>query len=333
MTVHLVAEYQGQHFFVMECIEGQSLADLVRTGPLPPAKAAHYVETIAETIHYAHQHFVLHCDLKPANILVDEEGKPYVTDFGLSKRLGEGGKYLPASAVGGTAGFMAPEQAASGELTTSADVYGLGATLYTLLTGSPPFHAKTLPELMKKVREEVPKRPRERNPSVDKDLDAICMKCLDKDRDRRYESAYGLARDLARYQAGEETTARVWDWKERTIGWRRRNPLVAGLISAVILTSIVAVLMAVSIDDARKEAILQETLQSNSFAARDLAQTALLQLRDLGAPSNWLPATRHCPGSWREGMSLVWGHTFNRCAARSPLSLPVALSWLLTASS
>ncbi len=290
VTVHQIGEYQGRHFFVMEYIEGQSLADLIRSGPLPPAKAAHYVKTIAEAIHYAHQRQILHCDVKPANILVDEEGKPYVTDFGLSRRLGEGAKYLLASALGGTPEYMAPEQAASGELTTTTDVYGLGATLYTLLTGhppfqltgEPPFHVTTLLGLMKQVRGEDPKRPNERNPSVDRDLDAICMKCLNKDRDGRYRSAYGLTRDLAQYQAGEETTARVWDWKEQTIGWRRRNPLVAGLISAVILTSIMAVVMAVSIVDVREDDILQETLQSNSFAARDLAQTALLQLRDLG---------------------------------------------------
>ncbi len=282
VRVHHIAENRGRHFFVMECIEGQSLADLVRTGPLPPAKAAHYVKTIAEAIHYAHQRQILHCDLKPANILVDEEGKPYVTDFGLSRRLGEGAKFLLASALGGTPEYMAPEQAASGELTTATDVYGLGATLYTLLTGYPPFHAKALLGLMKQVREEDPKRPRERNPAVDKDLDAICMKCLNKDKDRRYGSAYGLARDLAQYQTGEETTSRAWDWKERMTGWRRRNPLIAGLISAVIMTSIMAVVVAVSIVDARKDALLQETLQSNSFAARDLAQTALLQLRDLG---------------------------------------------------
>ena len=205
VTVHQVAEYQGQHFFVMEYIEGKSLADLVGDRPLPSTKAAQHVKTIAEAIHYAHQRQILHLDLKPANILLDEQGKPYVTDFGLAKRMGDNARYLPYSAVGGTATYMAPEQVVGGELTTATDVYGLGAILYALLTGSPPFKAETLPQTLKLVRDEPPKPLSERNPNVEKDLEAICLKCLSKDKDQRYGSAYGLAMDLSRYQAGEET--------------------------------------------------------------------------------------------------------------------------------
>jgi len=281
VTVHQVAEYEGHHFFVMEYIEGQSLAELLAGKPLPSARAAQYVKTLAEAIHYAHQRQVLHCDLKPANILLDEEGKPYVSDFGLAKRLGENARYLPSSGAGGTAGYMAPEQVVGDELTTATDVYGLGAILYTLLTGSPPFQSKTLAETLRSVRDDEPRPAGERNPGIDKDLEAICMKCLLKDKDQRYGSAYGLARDLDRYQALEETTARRWNRRERTMRWSRRNPVVAGLISAVALISILTVGMAVSIAHARTQAQLQEALQSNSFAARDLARTALLQLRDL----------------------------------------------------
>ena len=281
VTVHHVSEHKGQHFFVMEHIEGKNLADLLRDGPLPSTQAAHYVKTIAEAIHYAHQRQILHCDLKPANILLDEEGKPYVVDFGLAKRLGDNARYLPTSAIGGSPGYMAPEQAAQEELTTATDVYGLGAILYALLTGSPPFQAGTLLETLKQVRDEAPQAPSKRSPNVDKDLEAICLKCLDKDKDQRYGSAYGLARDLARYQSGEETTARPWRRRERTIRWCRQNPAVAGLISTVAVISILTVVMAVSIAQARRSAQLQEALQSNSFAARDLARTALLQLQNL----------------------------------------------------
>src|SRR5207249_4613396 len=173
VTVHQVAEHQGQHFFVMEYIEGQSLAELVGDSPLPSAQAAQYVKTIAGAIHHAHQRQILHCDLKPANILVDDEEKPYVTDFGLAKRMGENARYLPTSAVGGTASYMAPEQVVGDELTTATDVYGLGAILYTLLTGSPPFRAKTLPEILIQVRDEFTNPPRKLNQEVDQDHEDI----------------------------------------------------------------------------------------------------------------------------------------------------------------
>jgi len=281
VTVHQVAEYQGQHFFVMEYIEGQSLAALVGDKPLPVTQAAEYVRTIADAIHYAHQRQILHCDLKPANILLDEHGKPCVSDFGLAKRLGENARYLPTSAGGGSPGYMAPEQVVGSELTTATDVYGLGGILYKLVTGSSPFQARTVLETLKMVREELPLPPGERNPDVDKDLEAICLKCLNKDKDQRYGSAYGLARELDRYLAGEETSARRWSGRKRSIQWCRRNPLAAGLVSAVVVISILTLSMALSTAQARKRAQLQEALQSNSFAARDLARTALLQLRDL----------------------------------------------------
>src|SRR2546427_6285211 len=153
-------------------------------------------------------------------------------------------------------------------------------SLYALLTGSPPFRGRRLAETLKLVREESPTPPSEWNPKVDKDLEAICLKCLSKDKDQRYGSAYGLGNDLDRYQAGQETTARPWGQRERGIRWCRRNPLVAGLISAVALVSILTVIMALSIAQAQKVALIQEAV---GFAARDLAKTELLQLRDLGS--------------------------------------------------
>ncbi len=282
VTVHHVAEYDGQHFFVMDYIEGRSLADLVHEPPLASSNnAVQYLKTIADAIHYAHQRQILHCDLKPANILIDDEGKLYVTDFGLAKRLGEDGKYLPLSTAGGTATYMAPEQVTGDEFTTATDIYGLGGILYALLTGSSPFRGKTLEETLKRVREESPTPPRARNPEVDKDLEAICLMCLKKNKDERYGSAYGLVRDLERYQNGEETAARRWTRRERVVGWCRRNPVIAGMISAVTLMSILTLVMAVSTAKARESAQLQDALQTNTFAARDLATTALFQLTEL----------------------------------------------------
>ncbi len=280
VTVHHVAEHNGQHFFVMDYIEGRSLADLVRERPLPPSNAVQHLKTIADAIHYAHQRQILHCDLKPANILLDDEGKLYVTDFGLAKRLGEDGKYLPQSTAGGTATYMAPEQVTGDEFTTATDIYGLGGILYALLTSAPPFRGKTLGETLRRVRDESPTPPRSRNPDVDKDLEAICLMCLKKNKDERYGSAYGLVRDLERYQNGEETAARRWTHRERAVGWCRRNPGLAGLVASIAVISILTIVMAVSIARKREQSQLEQVRQSNNFAARDLAKTALLQLRD-----------------------------------------------------
>ncbi len=319
VTVYQVAEHQGQHFFVMDFIDGQSLAELIRKGgPLPSAKAAQYVRTIAEAIHYAHQRQILHCDLKPANILLDGDGRPYVTDFGLAKRLVEnarsGSEAVRSGPGGGSPVYMAPEQAmaamprgdpsqdelttatdvhvpvamdptsaaATGhELTTATDVYGLGAILYELLTGSAPFHGEALQQTLKRVAYDPPDPPSERSPNIDKDLEAICLKCLSKDKDQRYGSAYGLAMDLGRYQAREETTARQWRRKESAVRSCHRNPVATGLISGVGLISILTVIMAVAVYQAGTEALIQTALRSNSSAAKNLARTALLQVWDL----------------------------------------------------
>jgi len=281
VTVHQVAEHNGQHFFVMDYIEGKSLADLISERRPSSDEGVQYLKTIADAIHYAHQRQILHCDLKPANILIDDQGKLYVTDFGLAKRLGEDGKYMPQSAGGGTATYMAPEQVTGDEeLTTATDIYGLGGILYALLTGSSPFRGKTLQETLRQVREDSPVPPRARNAEVDKDLETICLMCLKKDKDQRYGSAYGLVRDLERYQNGEETAARRWTGRERAVGWCRRSPGLTGLLAAIAVISILTVAMAVSIAHKRVQSQLEQVRQSNNFAARDLAKTALLQLRD-----------------------------------------------------
>ena len=283
VTVHHVGEHQGQHFFSMDYIEGRSLADLVHNSSLSPTQAAHFLKQVAEAIHYAHQRRILHGDLKPGNVLLDEQGKPYVTDFGLAKRLGEDTRQ--SGAVEGTASYMAPEQAAGEEeLTTASDVYGLGAILYSLLTAKPPFRGGTLEETLRLVREKIPKPPRALNPSVDSDLEAVCLKCLSEDKDDRYGSADALAEDLARYLTWEETTARPWSRRERFTRWCQQNPAVTSLVGAIVLITMLAVTMALFVANARKKAQLEAALQSNSFAATDLATTALLQLRSLSRP-------------------------------------------------
>lgn len=316
ITVHEVGEQEGQHFFSMDYIEGRSLADLVHDDSISPTQAAHFLKTVAEAIHYAHQRRILHSDLKPGNILLDEKGKPYVTDFGLAKRLGEDAR--KSGTVEGTAGYMAPEQAAGDEdLTTASDVYGLGAILYSLLTGRPPFRGETLKETLRLVREKIPKPPRALNPGVDSDLEAVCLKCLSKGKDQRYGSADALAEDLTRYQAGEETTARPWSRRERFTRWCKRNLAVTSLVGAIAVISMLAITMALFVANARKEAQLEAALQSNSFAATDLATTADLQLRLLGRPAGAAAADSRLAGLLangdRDGLQRYLGEI---CSAR-----------------
>jgi eukaryotic-like serine/threonine-protein kinase len=282
VTVHETGEYQGRPYFVMELIEGRSLRDCVDEYRNRPSDAAALVESVALAVHHAHQRRILHNDLKPGNILLDAEGAPHITDFGLAKRFGADADPVTSGAVEGTASYMSPEQADGRDVTTLSDVYALGAILYSLLTGAPPFHAETVEETLRLVKQEAPQPPRAINPNVSETLESICLKCLNKDRSLRYASASELARDLAKYRAGDETAANPWSRRQRVTAWCRRNIVEAGLATAVIAIWVFTVVMALSVAQARKADLLEATLKSVGFAAKDLAATALLQLRYLG---------------------------------------------------
>ncbi|MBI3465609.1 MAG: protein kinase [Planctomycetes bacterium] len=235
--VHEVGQQDGQYFFSMEYVEGQSLAALVRDNPLPPARAARYVKIIAEAIHYAHGKGIVHRDLKPSNILIDQFDQPRITDFGLAKRV-EGGTDLTAMGRPlGTPSYMPPEQASGdrGKIGPASDVYALGAVLYDLITGRPPFRAETQLDTLLQVLECEPVTPRLLNPKLDRNVETICLKCLQKEPGRRYASAQQLADDLDRYLNGQPILARPVSAPERLWRWSRRNPLVAGLGTAVLL--------------------------------------------------------------------------------------------------
>jgi len=210
VPVYQVGEHDGQAFFCMKYVEGKTLAELVKRGPLPPRRAARYVADIARAVQHAHDHGVLHRDLKPANVLVDADDQPLVTDFGLAKRVQGDPSLTGTGAILGTPSYMAPEQASgTARPQPAADVYSLGAILYELLTGRPPFLAASAIETLLLVRAEEPVRPRLLNPQIDPDLELICRKCLEKWPEHRYTSAAQLADELERFLQGEAVSART----------------------------------------------------------------------------------------------------------------------------
>jgi len=216
VPVYEVGACEGQAFFSMRYVEGVTLAHLVADGPLPPRTAARHLAAICRAVHHAHQRGILHRDLKPSNVIVDRDGQPHVTDFGLAKRvLGEPGASSPGrltatGAIVGTPSYMAPEQAAGsrGVLSPASDVYSLGTILYELLTGRPPFRAASPVDTLMLVLEQEPVPPRLLNPNVDRDLEMICLKCLQKPADLRYASAEQLACDLEAFLNGDTISAR-----------------------------------------------------------------------------------------------------------------------------
>jgi serine/threonine-protein kinase len=210
VPIYEVGEQQGQPFFTMKYVAGTTLTRRLAGGPMPPREAALILAPICRAIHYAHERGVLHRDLKPSNILIDEEGRPHVSDFGLAKRV-EAEEHLTLSgAVLGTPSYMAPEQAAGkrGNLGPTSDVYSLGTILYQMLTGHPPFQAATPVETVLLVLEQEPLPPRLLNPWADRELEMIALKCLQKPPELRYASAKALADDLEAYLADEPTAAR-----------------------------------------------------------------------------------------------------------------------------
>ncbi|PYL41059.1 MAG: hypothetical protein DMF42_11220, partial [Verrucomicrobia bacterium] len=236
VPIYEVGERDGSCYFSMKFVEGGQLDEVTKRDPLPPRRAAELIAKIARIVRYAHEHGILHRDIKPGNILLDRKGEPHLTDFGLARLVESESTVTRTMEVLGTPSYMAPEQAVGNNAAVSSvtDVYGLGAVLYQLLTGQPPFAGGTTYETIKLLLDTEPRQPRLLNPKIDRDLSTICLKCLEKDSQRRYPSALALAEDIERWLKHEPIQARRAGVFTRGRKWVRRNPTSALLAASLL---------------------------------------------------------------------------------------------------
>jgi WD40 repeat protein/serine/threonine protein kinase/tetratricopeptide (TPR) repeat protein len=287
VPVYEVGEYQGQRYFSMKLVPGGNLAERLPAYRDEPRAAAALLAEVAEAVHHAHMRGILHRDLKPANILVDDLSHPHVTDFGLAKRVEGDSELTQSGAILGTPAYMSPEQAwgRRAAVTTASDIYGLGDVLYALLASRGPFVGDTVVDTIQQVRERVPVPPSDFNPRTPRDLEVICLKCLEKAPARRYSSAQALADDLRRYLAGEPITARRTGSRERVWLWCKRNPWLAGAVgstaTAVVAVAVVSTVFAIEQTRAKNRIKgLADELQSSLEKSESLGGTLQISLKE-----------------------------------------------------
>ncbi len=297
VAIHEVGEHDGQHFLSMDYIEGRSLAEEIRARPMEPRRAAEVARDVARAIHYAHEHGVLHRDIKPSNILLDVFGQVRITDFGLAKKLDGSSDLTLTGQMVGTPNYLSPEQAAGkhAEVGPASDVYSIGALLYELLTGRPPFLANSLSETLLRIRDEPPLNPRAHNPALQGDLETIALKCLRKEPGRRYATASALGDDLHRWLQHLPIEARPTPVIERACLWCQRKPRQAFLLAATVL-ALLAVFITLTVSNIRiraARAVAQRNAQSNRemLLRRYVAEGN--RLMELGNPLAALPWLVH----------------------------------------
>ena len=240
VPIHEVGERDGSCYFSMKFVEGGQLDAVAKREPMPIRRAVELIAKLARTVHYAHEHGILHRDIKPGNILLDQEGEPHLTDFGLARLVETESTVTRTLEALGTPSYMAPEQAIgnNAQLTAATDVYGLGAVFYQLLTGHPPFAGGTTYETIRLLLDTEPRQPRLWNPKSDRDLSTICLKCLEKDPKRRYSSALALAEDLERWLKHEPIRAHRTGVFTHARKWVRRNLSVAAMAAMLLALAV-----------------------------------------------------------------------------------------------
>jgi serine/threonine-protein kinase len=282
VQIYDVGDHEGRPYFTMEHLEGGSLAQKLSGAPQPAGPAAALLATLADAVHAAHKSGIIHRDLKPANVLLADDGRPKISDFGLARRVDGESRLTGTGIVVGTPSYMAPEQArgSADVARPETDVYALGAILYELLTGRPPFRGVTAVETLQQVLSQDPVPPSRLNPEVPRDLETICLKCLQKDPAKRYSSAAAFGDDLGRFREGRPIQARPVGCVERSWRWCRRNPAAAGWLT----TALVLVCLTIGggwwlerqTAERREESARQEGKMWNA-AETMLAQAAALQ--------------------------------------------------------
>ncbi len=274
VTIYESGEQDGLNYFSMDYIDGDSLSDVVRETPLDSRTAAEFMWKIADAIHYAHNHHVLHRDLKPSNVLIDKNGEPHVTDFGIAKRVEDDSEATNHGSVLGTPSYMPPEQALGHveEIGPTSDVYSLGAVLYQLLTGRPPFLAKKVLDTLHQVVHSEPVAPRMLNSAVDRDLETICLKCLEKSPRQRYQTARELTDELGRFLRHEPIIARPISSTARLLKWCRRNPTIAALWTT--LAALLLMTAAGAVYAYQNQIVLTEQAKSEAENARKAEEEA-----------------------------------------------------------
>jgi WD40 repeat protein/tRNA A-37 threonylcarbamoyl transferase component Bud32 len=314
VPVYQITESGGMRYYVMAFVDGPSLADRLKEGPLPAKMAAEIVQGAALAVHYAHMRGIVHRDLKPGNILLDRDGAPRVADFGLAKRSEGGADLTMTGQVLGTPSFMPPEQASGdhSRVDERSDVYALGAVLYATVTGRPPFQAASQAETLRQVIHEPPAAPQRLNPCISPDLATICLKCLEKAPGQRYASAHDLADDLRHFVRDEPIVARPIGIGERVRRWARRRPGVAALIALATALGLTLAIAGpiTAIQKARLAQNEQEALQWQYrylyVAHMNLAQQAA-DRNAMGRVRELLE--RHTPAPGREDRrGFEWGH-------------------------
>ncbi|HWN24324.1 MAG TPA: serine/threonine-protein kinase, partial [Candidatus Sulfotelmatobacter sp.] len=243
VPIYEVGEREGSCYFSMKFVEGGQLDDVMKRESMSMRQTAELIAKVARTVHYAHEHGILHRDIKPGNILLDAKGNPLLTDFGLARLVEAESTITRTLEMIGTPSYMAPEQAAGehANISKTTDVYGLGAVLYQLLTGHPPFAGGTSYQTIRLLLDTEPRQPRLWNPKIDRELSTICLKCLEKDPKHRYSSALALADDLERWLRHEPIQAKRSGFFMRSTKWVRRKPAIAGLIASLVaLAAVIA---------------------------------------------------------------------------------------------